>query len=952
MTELPTKMKVRDDLAHEIANLPAEKKASIAYLQAGEAIELGPSADLTLADAFAVAFSFAPGWEPWSDPTSIAAPPCLLQIGSEALPAAKLRIGIRRELDGLILSSSETDDDGVLVKGDVRDGGILLVVLENRTATVTLGGHQDSGIDDYTIGFKPGNAGKGPGVMRFGSDAPVDEEAPFVGMLGPMVLFDVVPELKELQGSDMLFQLLRHMDTSALGMLAAEAERPIATKLAGTALVGERRFERNPRAIIWPDPNDLPRFVLEYSDTQPVQLDLPGKAREDHSLYSSTCLWCLIRMDDHLVLHGDSGQRFKLSYLGNNRFTGVSFGTNALGESDHTSSATFKLSADSAEIMVTPTDWANQDRKLFPMATFPKGASANMSGDALWPRAIRMTRVPKTYDLSRGTQTLQEQAQTFKDAFSKRLPLIGAFSRGWDVTKLDDPLNPINATGAQRDEEYYLFQQPADNSKYYRLETAIAAPYYCYTASLDTKQESKISRLYRSSSEYSSSESDSFGFSLGVGDTKLFDMSFEKSTTKTAKAGEEHAVVVSKSSEIKDKAMLDRRWLHLNKKFSEAVVEIAASADRASCFRLFEAFGTHYPNAMTFGIRAYSLGLIDGATMGSMLERGTDIKGSVGIPVDAAMIGLQGGQKTQSSKSVDAEVKNEMELGVTVGALDNPHPLMMDLRPITDLMQPPYLADSAVAKALPTIASYLDEYIKAGRKPLTSGYKMVQARLKSIQNVSPVYPANIVGRAFLVAVDARDAWSIKLPEQTKAKDSTARIWASTEKLDTPMFVENGPRCYQRLAPAAVHQPDRTLWKTATLSIPNSRTDLVPAIGWTAKVTFFYEAKIHERLDKSTIGWLQVIRLPASTKEMTDAEAKLSTDKGFEFFGTDWAQGLPQFYSNEFMSFTIAENRKLHIATSSKFTTVPIFTANLMAMFEARIVDPLDFFENADRYVLN
>lgn len=287
MTTLPSQMRLKGSLAKDYAQGNAAQKQLLAYLDAGETVTFGPSPTLSTGAEWSLFFLFEPGWRPWTDPRGIDASPCVLSLGPQSDPGGVLQVRIPNELDRLILCSSKTDDDGVAIKGDLSHGVVVLLSFAAGTVTVSLM-RIDHEVKESKFAFQPGDTGKGPALLTLGTDSAEPMQAPFIGVISAVAVFDEVMPLHVLDKSAALNALFRKQELGGFAGLGRSTERPVSGALACVALAGSGRLAVIPRDILWPDADDPPRFVLEYSDTQPIQLDVPGIEHKDHSIFTST----------------------------------------------------------------------------------------------------------------------------------------------------------------------------------------------------------------------------------------------------------------------------------------------------------------------------------------------------------------------------------------------------------------------------------------------------------------------------------------------------------------------------------------------------------------------------------------------------------------------------------------------------------------------------------------
>ena len=975
------------------AGTSTERQQQLFALAAGETVGFGPDPRLAPGTQATLIFAFEPAFAPWTAAESLDDPPCLLQLGPALVPGGCLSVAVTRELDALLISSSETKSTAIAA--DLREGARIVVSVSAGAAHVRLFGGKTA-LADVRVPFRLGDSKGAPVRLQLGSDSVQGGAAPFAGCIGMLMLFD--RDIDALvDGAGLIHDWMHPRLESFFAGVGLEDHRDVAAALVGTALGRDDRmvFDFPPRALFWPDRGRLARWVIEDGAVQPQQVELPNVPREQHGIYSSACLYCITRIDGEPWLLGDQGQRFRLTYLGEGRCRAETADAHPL--SDGTQAplvATVEIVGTDRLRLNADGRWTNRTLHLFPLLVAPENTTlCDRNGhpvpDALqWPaESIVLERVPDFYDLTVGAKEPVKQAQAFKDAFSKRLPQLGMSSRGWDLTRMDAPLNLARCSGAQRDDEFCVFQQPRDN--FYRIEVDVAVPYYCYSAPVNQTDGGSSTRMYRSASEFANNESTSYGANLGIGDKKLANFSFSQSKGYQQNANAEHTIAIHQSKTLRDVIMLDKRWLQLTDKFVTEVLEAAdgvlgGQLDPSPFDRIFWAFGTHYPNAITYGERSYSLSVMDESALADVAESGTDIEAALTVPLpEGASVGADAGRKTETRQGRQSTFREQTEWDLKVGSHDDPNPILLDLRPILDLLQPPYLVDERLQRVLPHVAMAWRRYLEKAAGESSDGLILVQARLVSIRNLSKTQPCFVLGRAFLAGVTTADDWQIALPVTAEERGAAAiRIWASASDPDVTGTSSDPQGGLVRIEPDAIHQPDLAQWgRSAHIGIPRNRPDVVAAIGFTGQIFVMHDAQIRRELeterevssDDNFAAWAPgaapatfKVKVEASPAAVADYEKNLAARPGFEFFGVDWIrwnslnQPVPQadlghykfFTTDEYEGTVLREKVKLtDLSPGASFQTRTIRAGGVEVQFQVRKIDPMDLFRNAAAYVV-
>lgn len=567
-----------------------------------------------------------------------------------------------------------------------------------------------------------------------------------------------------------------------------------------------------------------------------------------------------------------------------------------------------------------------------------------------------LARVAANYDRTRDEAEPVAQDQPWKGAFSKRLPQIGQSARGFDAAKLS-ALNPGASDGAQVSEQYYVFRQPSDSTRFYRVDF-IATPYYLFSSAPITRTSTDGTIAYKSSAEAMASESTSLGVDVGVGDTKLFSLGMTNSSSRQSSGSSESVLALHRSRDLKYVLTLDRRWIELNPNFVERAL---AEADRVIAgdnnpppfHNLFENFGTHYANAITYGAQTGSVEVLDETTLGNMTQSGSSIKASLKVPIPETpvAVGLEGGQEKETKAGGEAGVRKESRASIEVGSDADPVPIFLDLRPLWELLQPPYLGDERMRRTIDAARAGWQQYRDRNTRalPQWEAPLLFQARLKSIAAIG-AETCFVRGRAFLAAIASGSDWSLVAPADPARRAHATPVWANAASQPVGLVMP--------YVPAAT--------PVATLPIP--RSGAVPAIGFTGSFTAMHQQAIaaeveshHPWIGGGGFGGIPA-RAPASPAEIAAEEQKLAAGMpALDATGTDWigfdALGKPlaqsatqwtNFFADEFDCVVFREKLKLAgLPPGPTFSTQSIVVGNKFAIsFDVRVVDPLGLLDDS------
>jgi len=207
--------------------------------------------------------------------------------------------------------------------------------------------------------------------------------------------------------------------------------------------------------------------------------------------------------------------------------------------------------------------------------------------------------------------------------------------------------------------------------------------------------------------DFQRTSASSFGFNIGftkkdkeTGETKGSlgaGADFARSDTVGRQFGMQRAVSMGFARHKLYTLVLDRPFAKLSDDFIDAV-DFAYRKGRYN--ELIDKFGTHYPYAVTYGSQARMWASFDQQTMQKWQRFSENVNAKAGLAIGGFEIGASGSKFTEVSRN-SSELEESSEAGFEAvggtGSFDQggfstgtPVPILADLRPISDLLNPLY----------------------------------------------------------------------------------------------------------------------------------------------------------------------------------------------------------------------------------------------------------------------
>ncbi len=343
----------------------------------------------------------------------------------------------------------------------------------------------------------------------------------------------------------------------------------------------------------------------------------------------------------------------------------------------------------------------------------PSGASKRYvyrEGTGRWQNATLTVSVSRTgkpelrwngYSYNRPEPTVSRaQDIDVTDVFliGNNLDNYRASLRGYDVIR-QDPFELNRNSKA----DIFATAAPRDFAIIEKRTVPLGLKYIPDGAQGSVTSREMISRQF----DFQRTAASSFGFNIGftrkdrqTGEAKGSlgaGADFAKSSTLGRQFGMQRAVSMGFARHKLYTLVLDRPFAKLSDDFIDAV-DFAYRMGRYD--DLIDKFGTHYPYAVTYGSQARMWASFDQQTMQEWQSQSKNINAQAGLAIGGFQVGASGSRFIEESRN-SSELAESSESGFDAvggtGSFDQngfstgtPVPILADLRPISDLLNPLY----------------------------------------------------------------------------------------------------------------------------------------------------------------------------------------------------------------------------------------------------------------------
>jgi hypothetical protein len=408
-------------------------------------------------------------------------------------------------------------------------------------------------------------------------------------------------------------------------------------------------------------------------------------------------------------------------------------------------------------------------------------------------------------------ETVDSNEPTFGHVFAQ--PAEVAFDTptfiGWDVTQID----PTHLQGTEP-VRAHLFSYPKDSSRAYhksewgKQELVPDGVMYVSDISSDA-----LTQTYFASTEHDFQRSwqVSFGAKLSVGKTDLF-----KSNT-TFRGSVTHNMSTSTSSTVSIFTLhshvlfADLPRALLDDAFVRDVNALVSAGSAAKYTQFIKIYGTHFAYAVTCGARAYMQAFFSKQTTLDAMSRGVSVETQVGAVFDGLTGSISASASTDVSSGIKTEIHTQKDIYKTEGGdasnaghlqLGNkPVPILMDLRPITSLLNPVYFADERVYKIVrPKLEQAISSYGASQGTPFSSDSYLPPILSITITTARWKGPGSLLASICIVATpQGQGSMAGKLSGLDFVKNLgffTSTVWSSSDANSPPMDTDGGDSLLQ------------------------------------------------------------------------------------------------------------------------------------------------------------
>ena len=360
--------------------------------------------------------------------------------------------------------------------------------------------------------------------------------------------------------------------------------------------------------------------------------------------------------------------------------------------------------------------------------------SRNMRLEKIDPYTFNITSLTGTNELNPGIYTessIDYSNEDSKDkitwggtfAFEQRPPLLIYNFKGYNIARMDYKNYQLN-TGAAKS----VFQYPDENSlDYYFGNSGKILPHGLLFKNDRDAFDKARTQVISSMAEHQRAWNMNLGISIGIPDAASFgfNASFRQSTDRMRSSQKTHAVSVGQ--EILYAVVVDKTNIYLDDDFvamiellrkkylatGDPIIDTRGASRLADYYNiLFETFGTHYPYAVSYGGCAIQDITLSKRDQQITKEEGTEISANASATMEEASGSISAGGGN-SSKDVDGDGQEDDYSSIeTIGgsisfSSDHPGwglpdrsevPVLLDLRPIYELLSPVFFEDEIVYK--------------------------------------------------------------------------------------------------------------------------------------------------------------------------------------------------------------------------------------------------------------
>lgn len=261
-----------------------------------------------------------------------------------------------------------------------------------------------------------------------------------------------------------------------------------------------------------------------------------------------------------------------------------------------------------------------------------------------------------------------------------------------------------------------IFKYPAETSSdYYFADGKMIIPHGLLYRNDNRGREGSNTQTLSSSSQYQSEWSASLGMNVSVPLTASFSMNASYGQQSSLMSGQKMTCTITRTRETRFALILDRTQMELDPEFRaqiEAMRDSLIATKTPDYSKFFQVYGTHYPHAVTYGGMAWLEMFLSENEYRDMFGSSASIHATAsgGLPGVFSASANAGFDTKQSQTFAGMVGEQRAKFGVVGGSLSKNHgwnlprgdevPLLLDLRPIYELLGPANFDDPLITENL------------------------------------------------------------------------------------------------------------------------------------------------------------------------------------------------------------------------------------------------------------
>lgn len=333
-------------------------------------------------------------------------------------------------------------------------------------------------------------------------------------------------------------------------------------------------------------------------------------------------------------------------------------------------------------------------------------------------------------------ETPRGENSSFDNVFivqSKAVNLESSYD-SYDITAMD----PIHLTESGTNRRVFAMPDPASND-YYDANRIFVPRGLHYVPEFTGDQHTKT-HVVSSMSDFQNASAHNVSAGGSIGPVAFSRSESHKKTSRVVR-GKNRSMTLGISKAMFYDLVLDKARMKLDRQFVSRIERLKTNSTVEDYDRFVEAYGTHYPSAVIYGGMGVLQMEYSGTKIGRMASSETDIAYSAQLTLSRQVTPKSGGKPTTqqlgsaqfgtssntgSGSSFEQEMGDQFENFYFVGGahvglskdswgvgLDGVVPVHVNLRPLEELLAPPFFNDPIISfDVRPRLKAAIERYIR------------------------------------------------------------------------------------------------------------------------------------------------------------------------------------------------------------------------------------------------